>query len=244
MEITIDEIGAMPETREHRDKVFYLCVSITSAVVVFLGFSKSYYLRGYFGSPELPLLFAVHGFVFSCWVVYFVAQAWLALDGRFRLHRHMGIAGAFLASAMIILGVGVTFASARVGHFAQIPGATNASEACLFSLFDIGLFGLFVWAGFLWRFKPAIHQRLMVLGMVVPLLPSAIGRLCNHRTALAVPLITAFMLSGPIYDYLSRRKVHKAYLFGLAVVVVTQPPIRILLARTAAWHWAYRWLVG
>lgn len=89
----------------HRDKVFYLSLSVASAITVFLGFSRSYYLRGYFGSPRLPVLFAIHGFVFSCWVVFFVAQAWLALDGRFQLHRQMGMAGAFLASAMVILGV-------------------------------------------------------------------------------------------------------------------------------------------
>ena len=70
-----------------RDSNFYLGFAIVSAVMVFTGFSRSFYLKPYFNTPRLPLLFQVHGSVFTLWVLFFVAQAWLAWDGRFNLHR-------------------------------------------------------------------------------------------------------------------------------------------------------------
>ena len=219
-----------------RDSNFYLGFAIVSAVMVFTGFSRSFYLKPYFNTPRLPLLFQVHGSVFTLWVLFFVAQAWLAWDGRFNLHRQMGTAGAVLAGLAVILGVAIAFVSSGMGHFNKIPGAGDPAEACLFSLFDIALFAVFVWAGFLWRSNPEVHSRLMVLSMAVPLLPSAIGRMCNFKPGIATPIIFAFMLAGPIYDLITRRKIHPAYLVGLVVIVVTGPPLRLALGKTALWH--------
>ena len=219
-----------------RDSGFYLAFAVASAAVVFAGFSRSYYLKAYFDTPQLPMLFHIHGAVFTLWVVFSLVQTWLVSDGRFHLHRQMGMAGALLACAMVVLGVAVAFVSGSMGHFSRITGATDPAQACLFSLFDITLFGAFVWAGFLWRFSPEVHSRLMLLSMAVPLLPSAIARLCNFKPAVAAPMIFAFMLAGPIHDLATRRKIHPVYLFGVAVILLTGPPVRLLLGRTALWH--------
>ena len=72
--------------------------------------------------------------------------------------------------------------------------------------------------------------------LTVPLLPSAIGRMCNFKPGIATPIIFAFMLAGPIYDLITRRKIHPAYLVGLVVIVVTAPPLRLALGKTALWH--------
>jgi len=113
-----------------RDSNFYLGFAIVSAVMVFTGFSRSFYLKPYFNTPRLPLLFQVHGSVFTLWVLFFVAQAWLAWDGRFNLHRQMGTAGAVLAGLAVILGVAIAFVSSGMGHFNKIPGAGDPAEAC------------------------------------------------------------------------------------------------------------------
>jgi hypothetical protein len=305
MSSTVVEPGLKLATRVVPDSGFYLAFAIASAVVVFAGFSRSYYLKAYFNTPRLPLLFHVHGAVFTVWVLYFIVQTWLVSDGRFNLHRQMGMAGAVLASAMVVLGVAIAFVSGSMGHFSKIPGATDPAQACLFSLFDITLFGAFVWAGFLWRYNPEVHSRLMslsmavpllpsaiarlcnfkpgfaapmifafmlagpiydlvtrrkihfgafvwagflwrynpevhsrlmLLSMAVPLLPSAIARLCNFKPGFAAPMIFAFMLAGPIYDLVTRRKIHPAYLVGVAIIILTGPPVRLLLGRTALWH--------
>ena len=144
----------------------------------------------------------------------------------------------------VILGVATAFVSGAMGHFNKIPGAADPAEACLFSLFDVALFAAFVWAGFLYRSNSEVHSRLMVLSMAVPLLPSAIGRMCNFKPGIATPIIFAFMLAGPIYDFLICRKIHPAYLVGLVVIVVTGPPLRLALGKTALWHHLFARAVG
>ena len=76
----------------------------------------------------------------------------------------------------------------------------------------------------------------MILAIAVPLLPSAIGRLWRFQPVGALPTILAFMLAGPVFDLLTRRRIHKTYLIGLGITIATAPPLRILLARTPAWQ--------
>src|SRR5579875_4216217 len=104
MQTVLTTASHKPISQAHRERRFFFGISVASTVAVFLGFSRTYYLRSYFGSPRVPLLLAIHGLVFSCWMLYFVVQSWLALDGRFKLHREMGAAGAALASLMVVLG--------------------------------------------------------------------------------------------------------------------------------------------
>ena len=241
--LSVNPASAKTTAAASRDYAFYLAFAILSAVVTFVGFSRSYYLKSIFPSPKLPLLFHVHGFVFSLWMPFLVLQIWLMRDGRVSVHRQLGYAGAGLASLMVVLGVAISFASARMGHFSKIPLATNAEEACLFSLFDIILFAVFLWAGFFFRHDAEAHQRLMVLATVT-LLPSGIGRMCNFHPVIATPIIFAFFLAGPIYDLITRHRVHRAYVAGLLILLLTGPPMRILLARTELWHAFYRRTVG
>jgi hypothetical protein len=203
MRSSVYEPGARLAAGVVPDSGFYTAFAVSSVAIVFAGFSRSYYLKAYFNTPRLPVLFHIYVAIFTLWVVYFVAQAWLVSDARFNLHRQMGMAAAVLASAMVILSVAVAFVSGSMGHFSKFL-APDPAQACLFSLFDITLFGAFVWAGFLWRFSPEVHSRLILLSMAVPLLPSAIARLCNFKPALAAPMIFAFMLAGPIYDLATR----------------------------------------
>jgi hypothetical protein len=43
-----------------------------------MGFARTYYLKGLFGTPALPgLLVHLHGIVMTSWVVLFVTQVWL-----------------------------------------------------------------------------------------------------------------------------------------------------------------------
>jgi hypothetical protein len=52
----------------------------------------------------LQLLLQVHGLVFSAWLVLFLVQTGLIAAGRVDVHRRLGIAGAILALAKLVLG--------------------------------------------------------------------------------------------------------------------------------------------
>ena len=49
-------------------------MALAALAAVFLGFSRTYYLRPQFQDTSLPFYLQVHGAVFSAWIALFVAQ--------------------------------------------------------------------------------------------------------------------------------------------------------------------------
>ncbi len=211
-----------------------------------LGFSRTYYLRTYFASHELSLLFQIHGTVFTAWMIYFVAQTALIADRRIFLHRRLGYAGAVLASAMVLVGTAVVYSASKYVHFRQNPFTHNPEGDLFFSMVDILLFAIFVSAGFYFRRNRQVHQRLMLMATVCPLMPSAFARLPvgGHLVALVNVLVFLFVLAGPLYDLLTLHRIHRAYLWSLLLFFFTLPPIRMIAGNSAAGtdvgHWLLR----
>ncbi len=228
-----------------RDARFFLAMSIACAVGVFLGFARTYYLRTYFASRALSLLFQIHGAVFTAWMIYFVAQTALIADRRIFLHRRLGYAGAVLASAMVLLGTAVVYSASKYVHFRRNPFTHNPEGTFFFSLVDILLFAVFVSAGFYFRRNRQVHQRLMLMAMVCPLMPSAFARLpiTGHLVALVNVLVFLFVLAGPLYDLLTLHRIHRAYLWSLLLFFLTVPPVRMLVGNSAAWYGVGHWLL-
>lgn len=78
------------------DRKLYIAVAILTPIVVLLGFSRTYYLKGMFGTPALPsLLVHFHGIIMTSWVLLFVAQVSLVAARRTKTHQRLGVAGAF-----------------------------------------------------------------------------------------------------------------------------------------------------
>jgi hypothetical protein len=233
----------LPEARQQMlsDRRFFVRMAIASTVAVFLGFGRTYYLKGYFGTPQLTPLVHLHGAVFTLWMVFFIAQTVLIASNRHRVHRRLGYAGAALAIAMVVLGTAVAFKARLLGH-----GAPSPDALFLVSLGDIFTFGVFVGAGFLWRRKREAHQRLMLLAVVAGLLAAAIPRIPvvhDHLGAMLILGLT-FILAGPIYDLVTRRRIHAVYIWGCLFAILTLPPVRIALSFTPAWRRIARWLIG
>jgi len=233
----------MQPTQQVWDRRFYLVMAIASTVLVFLAFARTFYLKPYFGTPPLSRLVELHGAVFTAWMVFFIAQTALIASDRPEVHRRLGYAGGVLAAAMAVLGTTVAFAAERRDFH---PGSVRADTTFLFSLLDIVTFSIFVAAGFLWRHRREAHQRLMLLAVVAGLLEAAPPRLPvvgGHPARMAVTGL-AFLLAGPIYDLISRRRIHPAYIWGCIFALVTGPPARIAVAATPGWHHMAKWLVS
>jgi hypothetical protein len=216
-------------------------MAIASAVAVFVGFGRTYYLKSYFGTPQLSPLIHIHGAVFTLWMIFFVVQTALIASNRPGIHRRLGYAGAALAIAMVVLGTIAAFKARLLGH-----GAPSPDALFLVSLGDIFTFGVFVAAGFLWRRNREAHQRLMLLAVVAGLLSAAIPRIPDFRAHPPAMLFLglSFILAGPIYDLVTRRRIHPVYIWGCSIAILTLAPIRIALSFTPAWHSIAKWLIG
>ena len=228
-----------------RDSRFFFTMSIVCAVGVFLGFSRTYYLRTYFASHAVSLLLQVHGAVFTAWMIYFVVQTALIANRRISLHRRLGYAGAVLASAMVLFGTAAAYSAAKYVHFRKNPFTHNPEGDLFFSEVDILLFAVLISAGFYFRRNRQVHQRLMLMATVCPLMPSALARLplTGHLVALVSVLVFLLVLAGPIYDLLTLRRIHRAYLWSLLLFLLTVPPARMLVGNSAAWYQVGHWLL-
>jgi len=223
------------DLQQSKDGRFHLIMAIASTGLVFLGFARSFYLKLYFGTPRLTTLVQLHGIVFSTWMVFFVVQTALIASNRPVLHRRLGYGGGILVPVMVVMGLWVAFTAERLGHRNRLA---DAETVFLISLIDILTFALFVGAGLLWRRNREIHQR----GSLV----RSDTLFADHRRHPAGMGITglAFLFAGPIYDFIVRRRVHPAYIWGCLFALATLVPIRIALASTPAWHHPAKWLVS
>ena len=92
-------------------------------------------------------------------------QPTLVMIGRTDVHRKVGVAGAVLAAAMVVLGlVGAATAAQRPGGFVGIP--VPPLQFLIIPFGDIVLFGAFVALAIARRRDSQAHKRWMVLATV------------------------------------------------------------------------------
>ena len=125
LDLTQREIGmtanlSVAGTRQGTRR-FYVGVAIAVLITVFLGFSRSYFLKAYYGTPELSLHVHIHGLVFTSWVLLFLAQTTLVATDRTDLHRKLGVGGAVLAALLLIMGTTTAILRVKGGGSSRFP---------------------------------------------------------------------------------------------------------------------------
>lgn len=221
------------------DHRFFSAMSIVLAITIFGGFANTYGRKLLTGTPEVPSIIHWHAAVFACWLVLFVVQTTLVLTGRTRVHRTLGTTGIVLAVLMFVMGWATAISSARTGH-TGIPGVEfpDREGFLLLNMWAATVFIGLVLAGWAFRRDPQIHKRLMLIATVGALLGPGASRLpvASGNSALIGVIILAFLMVGPAYDFLTRRRVHPAYIAGIAVALTGIPPVVALMASTELWH--------
>jgi hypothetical protein len=217
---------------------FWFAGALFAALVVFVGFAPTFYLKSVFGTPQLSTLRLVHGTVFSAWIVLFVAQTWLVATRRRDAHRALGAFGALLLMAMCVAGYQVAIESGRSG-FTPDPAKVSALSFMAVPLFDLGVFALLVLAALVLRARSDWHKRLMLVA-TLSLLPPAIARVALQLPPLPV-LPVAFggtaivIVAAAVLDAVSLRRLHPAMLWGGLLVILSLPG-RLLIGGTQAWQ--------
>jgi hypothetical protein len=223
------------------DRLFYGGMALALGLTVLAGFASTYYLRFFAGGPRATLtggpftaLVHVHGALFTAWVLLFIVQTALVASRRVAVHRRLGVAGAALASAMVVAGTLIAIATAARG---SAPMGVDPLAFLAIPLFDMVLFATFVTAALMLRRDREAHKRLMLLAYV-SIVVAAVGRLPGVLS-LGPPalfgLAFLFVVVAGIYDFLSRRRVHKVYLWGGALILVSVP-VRLAISGTGAWR--------
>jgi len=243
-EKTDERIRANPR----HDHCFFLTMAILSAATVLVGFFPTYFqkplepLVHLAPSPKLATLLLIHGAVMTAYILFYVMQTAIAGAGRRTLHMTIGWASIIFVPTIAILGTLAVIYEAKLGEKQIWPDLeTNA----IVNVFDVLAFTILATVAILLRAKPEAHKRLMLLALVAGLLPPAIARSPAIRFGPAGVgiVVFAFLLAGPLYDFLTRRRIHPAYLWGLLFVVGTMPPTRLAIGDTQAWHRFVDWVI-
>jgi hypothetical protein len=216
------------------DRQFYSGMAVAAAVVVFVGFSPTFFLRAQ--PAPLPTYLRVHGVLFTAWIALFITQTSLVAARRTHLHRRLGWAMAALAATMVVVGTTVGIWSMRL----QVE-AGNVTQALAFlttPLFSMVVFAALVAAAIRLRQDSQTHKRLMLLA-TFSLLDAAVARLpfdfLRSSSWNYLPTTDVFLAVAILYDVATRRTVHQAYLWGGLLLVIEQA-LRIPVGNTAAWQ--------
>ena len=223
----------VPTARTRRiDHRFYTAMAFAISVGVFAGFTRTYFARSYFHSPAIPFWVHIHGMVFTGWILFYIVQNLLAMNGGMKLHRRLGMLGVLLASGVVCLGLAVAIRQAREGRFFPFPDIYS-SLAVSFS--QMVLFAVFITAGLALRRDGETHKRLILMATQLFFFP-AFGRLLQGINTITLLLALTFYFAGPVYDRITRGRVHEAYRWGVPLLVLTMPPMDVLLSHTLPWR--------
>ena len=228
------------------DRRLYAGVAAGTALIIFVGFAQTYYLKGLFGTPQLRLLLHIHGLVMTAWLVLFFVQVRLVAMRRTDLHRRLGVVGAVVAGLVLIVGTAVALSQ---GHLHLAENETLSEPPLVFLPVPVGillLFGTFVTAAILLRRRSDSHKRLMALSCL-SILPPGIDRLPLHFIENAGRL-TLFGLNDlcvvicVAYDAFKNRRLHPAWVWGCALFVSLQI-LTLMIRDTPVWLRIAGWML-
>ncbi len=201
---------------------FYLGMAVLLTAIVAFGFSHT--IPFDMQTPGFPIMLVVHGVVFGAWMVLFVAQPAFIVSGAVSLHRKLGMFGAALAVAMVVMGaLAIQFAL----HANSLPPFYPPNLFVTRGLVGLLMFGGLVTAGVLNRHRSEWHKRLMLCASFVVIMPGL-------ERALPVPImgtgwyfivdgiLITIALIGPVYDLIVRKRIHPAYFWGIGAIVAGQ----------------------
>lgn len=235
----------MPVARLRRLPEYHLFPWIPAglALLVVIGFAQTWFLKSLFDTPVLPLMVHLHGLVMSAWVVLFVLQTRLVAAHRVDLHRRLGIVGAVLLVLVPVMGVITAIHAARLGHSPGPPPLVFLSVP----LFNILAFSVLAGSGLALRRRSDWHRRLM-LAATLNFLPPATGRIALQYTHLpnlpvAFGSVDVILLACVVYDTVRNRRLHPAFVLGLAVTLAWQAAV-LGFGRTPQWAHVAAWLVA
>lgn len=220
-------------TAEH---LFFGGMSALIALVVFIGFARTYYLASIFAAKPLAApIVHVHGAVFTCWILLLVLQTSLVGTGHTRVHRRLGLLGLGLAPLMVALGVAVSVEMLK--RMSLVPGV-DAPLIFAVALSEITGFAVPVFFGFRWRRRSDLHKRLILIGTIA-MMTAGFGRwpvsVLLHKPLPAMTCTFGLLVLLVGFDLMSSRRIHPATIFGGAWVVLIELTA-VAIGNTAAWH--------
>lgn len=225
-----------------RERIFFTTLPVLMFTAVFIGFARTYYLKGMYGSATLSPLFHAHGLIFTTWMVLLIAQPLLVAARRTDIHRRIGVFGGILAAAMTIIAIPV---SIDLGRRGAAPPGVPPIVFLVVPVATVVVFPALVAAALYWRRNTAAHKRLMLIA-TMELIPAGFGRwpmLVPYGPLGFFGSADLFLLAILAYDLATLRRPHPATVAGGLFLIGSQFG-RFMLGSTDAWQSFAMWLIS
>jgi hypothetical protein len=210
-------------TMNVRKPSYFLFVGIIGVLAVLIGFGRTFLIPVAAGTFQAPLIIYVHGGFAFAWVLLFLMQTILLRKGQLPVHRRMGYTGVIVA-----LGAAVTMIPAGLYQIERdlIKGLGETAVSSIVGVITTAVifFGL-VTAGVIYRSRPQVHKRLMLLATLTLLWP-AWFRFRHYFPAVPRPdiwfalvLADLFIVIAIVWELVYYKKVHPVLLYvGLFII--------------------------
>jgi hypothetical protein len=234
-------MSVVPSERAARDapsgiaRRSHFAVGIAAAMLAvnIVGFAPTLYLRPFFDVPPIPGYLYAHGVAGTAWFALLVAQTLLIARRRVSLHRKLGWAGAAVAVAVLLSGI---YTSTNMVSRNVAAGLTSEADIRLFGAVTSAdnaafiVFPTLVLLAVLFRRRPDVHQRFMLLASFSILGPAAarIGSWYGPIPNIVVATcIFSFLLAIVAHDIWLRRRPHWATILGAMLYLSMNAGLRI-----------------
>jgi hypothetical protein len=213
-----------PVVRGRADRLFFVGVACAIVLTAVVAFSTSL-LKTDLASQLVSTWVKAHVVTFSSWILLFFTQTVLVASHRTDLHRRLGVAGVVIAGLMIAVTIEVSIEAVRQGRAVLVMSTLQSLVFYTVPHVDIILFAVLAIAGLMFRGKPEIHKRLMLLATIA-LLDAVADRLPiiwrgGHKAHFLVQ--DMFVAAGITYDLVSRGRVNPAYIWGGLLILICPP---------------------
>lgn len=211
------------------DRNFFLLMLALIWLGILMGFVPD--MMRHFHSKEAPYTTYTpyHSIVFSAWLVLLTTQVLLARSGAVSVHRKLGLIAWGLVPLIVVIGTLTAFAAGR-----RDLGTADADPSFLFpQIASLITFLALAGAALLLRRTPVAHKRLMFLGTFtlsdagfVRWLGGPLFKALGHGfwpalIAIHFGSIVLLLLFG-IYDLITRKRLHPAFVIGAIWIVAVQ----------------------
>lgn len=219
-------------------------------LLVLVGFTRTLYGRPLFRPAPIPPYLYLHGIVLTCWFAWAWAQSLLISAGRIANHRRFGAVGACFAVAVAAAALMASFGSVSRKGFdldasASVMGngITGITVAQFFSgvvwgnIVNVVSFALFVAGAVIFRRRPQIHKRLMLLASISILEP-ALARIARWpglggEQGPFIPVVIWSLIAAlAIYDLVSRKRLQTCTVIAIVWLFIVRNGA-VFVARSA-----------
>jgi len=224
------------------ERVYFGFMAVLLCVVVFIGFSPTYFQAGLIKAPLPSPVLHIHGAAFTLWMLLFLVQSALISARRVAWHRSLGTIAFCLPPIMVVLG---TIAAIDALHRKAQIGPLDPATSLSIPLLGIICFAVVIFASWQTRRRPDAHKRLVLLA-TIGLTDAALGRFPWSRVGmtpgsgavLSLGILVALVVA---YDLFSLHRVHRSTAWAAPLTFIVGAA-SVPIGMTPAWHHLARFL--